>query len=108
MIGGIERDQLGFFADTRIAGGGVKLRTCRGLRQLPGQRMFAPTRPDQKDIHGRPLWREWPRRGRPKAGSAPGGRRQRSEEHTSELQSLMRNSYAVFCLKKTKQIIKHS
>src|SRR3546814_9188988 len=28
------------------------------------------------------------------------GRRQRSEEHTSELQSLMRISYAVFCLKK--------
>src|SRR3546814_4799287 len=26
--------------------------------------------------------------------------RKRSEEHTSELQSLMRNSYAVFCLKK--------
>src|SRR3546814_9917979 len=25
----------------------------------------------------------------------------RSEEHTSELQSLMRNSYAVFCLQKT-------
>src|SRR3546814_5724788 len=28
----------------------------------------------------------------------------RSEEHTSELQSLMRISYAVFCLKKTKTI----
>src|SRR3546814_2900421 len=28
----------------------------------------------------------------------------RSEEHTSELQSLMRISYAVFCLKKIKQI----
>src|SRR3546814_10172258 len=28
----------------------------------------------------------------------------RSEEHTSELQSLMRNSYAVFCLKKKKQV----
>src|SRR3546814_1153653 len=28
------------------------------------------------------------------------GRRIRSEEHTSELQSLMRISYAVFCLKK--------
>src|SRR3546814_1882138 len=28
------------------------------------------------------------------------GRLDRSEEHTSELQSLMRNSYAVFCLKK--------
>src|SRR3546814_4742661 len=30
----------------------------------------------------------------------------RSEEHTSELQSLMRNSYAVFCLKKKKHITK--
>src|SRR3546814_3444233 len=29
----------------------------------------------------------------------------RSEEHTSELQSLMRISYAVFCLKKKKQAI---
>src|SRR3546814_5043547 len=29
---------------------------------------------------------------------------QRSEEHTSELQSLMRISYAVFCLKKKKTI----
>src|SRR3546814_8959027 len=29
--------------------------------------------------------------------------RMRSEEHTSELQSLMRISYAVFCLKKKKQ-----
>src|SRR3546814_1117002 len=28
----------------------------------------------------------------------------RSEEHTSELQSLMRTSYAVFCLKKKKKI----
>src|SRR3546814_1958061 len=28
------------------------------------------------------------------------GIHRRSEEHTSELQSLMRNSYAVFCLKK--------
>src|SRR3546814_5080399 len=44
-------------------------------------------------------------------GTRPGGGRMgnlprrarsvlRSEEHTSELQSLMRNSYAVFCLKK--------
>src|SRR3546814_7945351 len=28
----------------------------------------------------------------------------RSEEHTSELQSLMRSSYAVFCLKKKKKL----
>src|SRR3546814_6615867 len=34
---------------------------------------------------------------------ARGVRRGRSEEHTSELQSLMRSSYAVFCLKKKKK-----
>src|SRR3546814_9216284 len=32
----------------------------------------------------------------------------RSEEHTSELQSLMRISYAVFCLKKKKTVEKHN
>src|SRR3546814_10502433 len=30
----------------------------------------------------------------------------RSEEHTSELQTIMRNAYAVFCLKKKKIIVK--
>src|SRR3546814_3028323 len=39
------------------------------------------------------------------AGSAVPGLR--SEEHTSELQSLMRISYAVFCLKKKKNIKSH-
>src|SRR3546814_5437559 len=53
------------------------------------------------------------RRSRPSAllqgGGAVGGRDlpvgfcRRSEEHTSELQSLMRISYAVFCLKKKKR-----
>src|SRR3546814_2664128 len=33
--------------------------------------------------------------------------RERSEEHTSELQSLMRISYAVFCLKKKKNSIRY-
>src|SRR3546814_5522235 len=44
------------------------------------------------------------------ANSRGGLRRGRSEEHTSELQSLMRISYAVFCLKKkiTEQIIRSS
>src|SRR3546814_5784368 len=32
----------------------------------------------------------------------------RSEEHTSELQSLMRISYAVFCLKKIKMVNKYN
>src|SRR3546814_5190048 len=36
------------------------------------------------------------------AATASGATSSRSEEHTSELQSLMRNSYAVFCLKKKK------
>src|SRR3546814_2833987 len=43
--------------------------------------------------------------GRPLAsllGLASGRQEGRSEEHTSELQSLMRISYAVFCLKKKK------
>src|SRR3546814_5534616 len=37
-------------------------------------------------------------------GGEAGEGRERSEEHTSELQSLMRISYAVFCLKKKKTI----
>src|SRR3546814_10274085 len=40
----------------------------------------------------------------PPPGTAPDADYfKRSEEHTSELQSLMRISYAVFCLKKKKQ-----
>src|SRR3546814_2271879 len=36
------------------------------------------------------------------SAAADNGLLKRSEEHTSELQSLMRTSYAVFCLKKKK------
>src|SRR3546814_6280713 len=46
--------------------------------------------------------RRTPRLG-PPAGSPATAALARSEEHTSELQSLMRISYAVFCLKKKKQ-----
>src|SRR3546814_8228812 len=56
-----------------------------------------------------PAWTQHPpfasgrrRRFRPAAGSTV-----RSEEHTSELQSLMRISYAVFCLKKKTLINKY-
>src|SRR3546814_6958523 len=38
-----------------------------------------------------------------KTGAPSGTYLGRSEEHTSELQSLMRSSYAVFCLKKKKK-----
>src|SRR3546814_1567988 len=54
--------------------------------------------------------RGWPRR-RPSRGSAwsrPTAPSARSEEHTSELQSLMRISYAVFCLKKKKNRQPHT
>src|SRR3546814_3657894 len=40
-------------------------------------------------------------KGLPRSGRIVGVRR--SEEHTSELQSLMRSSYAVFCLKQTNE-----
>src|SRR3546814_4800428 len=40
--------------------------------------------------------------GQPLRRSRSGAPSRRSEEHTSELQSLMRISYAVFCLKKKK------
>src|SRR3546814_8548906 len=45
-------------------------------------------------------WREPGRLGLPPAFRAQQHSDPRSEEHTSELQSLMRSSYAVFCLNK--------
>src|SRR3546814_7890230 len=48
------------------------------------------------------------RRSRKRGSAMPAGTLYvRSEEHTSELQSLMRISYAVFCLKKKKKITTH-
>src|SRR3546814_4498222 len=62
---------------------------------------FCPEGEDQQgesDGTGRPVDRP-----RDDVDSGRDGRAQRSEEHTSELQSLMRISYAVFCLKKKKK-----
>src|SRR3546814_5453744 len=57
-------------------------------------------RRDRREIH---VIADRGRRRRRGGGGRRGGRqRDRSEEHTSELQSLMRISYAVFCLKKKK------
>src|SRR3546814_7320338 len=62
---------------------------------------------DGEDIQSEPyrikngawiLSRDWE-----KVGRYYQGKQRRSEEHTSELQSLMRISYAVFCLKKKKR-----
>src|SRR3546814_1666594 len=62
--------------------------------------------------HGGCRGRQGARRRHPRRGQH--WRHRRSEEHTSELQSLMRISYAVFCLKKkrkdnkTTRIVTHS
>src|SRR3546814_17275716 len=50
-------------------------------------------------------WAVHPGRARDRRRRPSGRSSQRSEEHTSELQSLMRNSYAVFCLTKNRTII---
>src|SRR3546814_3558567 len=72
--------------------------------QRPGAGAFQGPLPD--------LWRAGTRDHRRRLAQREGGwpcgpharrlARERSEEHTSELQSLMRISYAVFCLKKKK------
>src|SRR3546814_6038559 len=59
------------------------------------QRLFVQEEAKQEDEAGRQILAKAER------GVAHPSRR-RSEEHTSELQSLMRISYAVFCLKKKK------
>src|SRR3546814_10469695 len=61
------------------------LRRCR---RREGRRARPPAGGGERRPAGRPRFR---------------GRHRRSEEHTSELQSLMRISYAVFCLKKNKE-----
>src|SRR3546814_5172347 len=72
------------FSSRRCGPGKVK-RTAHGQRQWKG-------------VHG-PLIAK-PRKG---SNGAKAIYIARSEEHTSELQSLMRISYAVFCLKKKKE-----
>src|SRR3546814_6015364 len=82
----------------------VLLYQCATARQRPDS---CENRGDAHPAHRRrppavPR-RPAPGRGR-RRGRAAGARgRFRSEEHTSELQSLMRISYAAFCLKKTKR-----
>src|SRR3546814_1500668 len=66
------------------------------LHQLPARpRRAAPGRGGVRRRAGRDRGALAEVRARGRSGRAPG----RSEEHTSELQSLMRISYAVFCLK---------
>src|SRR3546814_3592025 len=81
-------------AVVRISGpaAGAALRAVGGIKLPPPRRATLRTLLDPRDgqaiDRGLLLWFPGPA--------------SRSEEHTSELQSLMRISYAVFCLKKKK------
>src|SRR3546814_4407062 len=79
------------------------LRGRRGIRSCRRRqrRQFHRTRPRQPDVDpGCTATAEEPWQ---QGQLPPVDGRMRSEEHTSELQSLMRISYAVFCLKKKTQ-----
>src|SRR3546814_3828808 len=79
-------------------------RPCAGARVGQDQPV-AVDRPAERDRRGfdAEARRVHARCGRDHIGArAFGEGRRRSEEHTSELQSLMRIAYAVFCLKKKK------
>src|SRR3546814_8139364 len=73
-------------------------RIDRGIRLRHGQRIGFGIDAEQK----LPFRDLLPLAHRDLGDQAANFRRDRSEEHTSELQSLMRISYAVFCLKKKK------
>src|SRR3546814_10372709 len=84
-------------AQARAVGRGDPLHRIDDVQGVPqslrkGPRAAAPVPEDRRD-------RAEPRGYQEDSRGAARGVRDRSEEHTSELQSLMRNSYAVFCLK---------
>src|SRR3546814_3591851 len=74
----------------------LRLRQFQFDRDPDGGDRRARPEPAPDDRQARP---EGAARGQPVESDVGGAR---SEEHTSELQSLMRISYAVFCLKKKK------
>src|SRR3546814_10377855 len=76
----------------RASGSGARRLPCAVRPQQDLRLSVSRLRPD---LRNDPYPRPCPARPGVSAGQGP-----RSEEHTSELQSLMRISYAVFCLKK--------
>src|SRR3546814_5531563 len=94
-------DLLAFARNIREAGRRRGRRQNTGRDVVRRERRGAGSVLDEAAIHLRPAASEAQRqRVGDRAGHEPFDR---SEEHTSELQSLMRISYAVFCLKKKKQ-----
>src|SRR3546814_9267436 len=97
-------------ADSAPAGDGERRKRsgarARQVEQLERERekqrqALAPAPAARPEASSAPAEAPPRRTGKPRSASpAPIAARQRSEEHTSELQSLMRISYAVFCLNK--------
>src|SRR3546814_5543552 len=72
-------------------------------KKLPALDLADPFEPEPAQLRERAMIADEAARAVPGVTNSEGGGAatgRRSEEHTSELQSLMRNSYAVFCLKK--------
>src|SRR3546814_4871641 len=87
-----------------LCGGGIKLQigrkpTSRSCRDSEHPSAFDANYMNAAASQRKKISR-YRARSRASASSAPQAIRPRSEEHTSELQSLMRIPYAVFCLKK--------
>src|SRR3546814_10202113 len=105
--------KLGRFSRSRVPSGGTRIKSLTPAvcnRIIIAARAAQGIDSDKAGRHQGAL-RTWPvKRRRPRAWLNNAEVRRsgnpamiRSEEHTSELQSLMRISYAVFCLKKKKQ-----
>src|SRR3546814_6119721 len=94
LVTGVQTCALPIYAQSqRIHGSDAYNPPSRFLREIPPALLH--------EVRAK-LQTARPRFGAPDASPAPGlalGQRVRSEEPTSELQSLMRISYAVFCLK---------
>src|SRR3546814_2352503 len=91
----------------RVPGGRTRFRGQRDGRRIESKDGFRlepgwPAPRHAQASEGNIGRHEAARRHRAGAGYRTQGAVARSEEHTSELQSLMRISYAVFCLKKKK------
>src|SRR3546814_2799144 len=78
-----------------------------GPAAKPNHHPKSAPRPDRRDRDPKPFQASVAPRETP-LHQAPDAPPRRSEEHTSELQSLMRISYAVFCLKKKNTTITHA
>src|SRR3546814_10419798 len=88
---------LEYGAATHPVGGGAITPGCQGLGKAEKALIIRKDRPFSFSF-----FEEADTSGQHARIGVTSGCRKRSEEHTSELQSLMRNSYAVFCLKKKK------